>query len=961
MPRLPTLALLVLAAALRAPAAESVSRAPWISSHVDGTPEPPRPFTAEQILPQLAFSQAIELATVPGTDRMIMVERRGRISSFALGGNPPTADLILDLLPLQPKLDHAFGVALHPRFRETREIFVVYALTEGTPNGTHVSRFKLTSLDPLRADPASEEVVIAWLSGGHNGTNLRFGPDGYLYVSTGDAGPAAPPDQLNTGQDTSDLLASILRLDVDHRDAGKNYRVPPDNPWVGADPAKIRPELWAYGLRNPWKMSFDPANGNLWCGDIGWELWEMIFLIKRGGNYGWSAFEASQPIKPHLANPLSPITKPVVAHPHAEAASITAGFAYHGKQFPELAGAFIYGDWVTGKIWALWHDGTAVTRHEEIADTPHNIITFGLDDAGELYYAHYAEQTTLHRLIRNPHAAAGGTFPRTLTATGLFADVAKQQPAPGVVPFRITSPKWDDGLTASRFIGLRDATALKTTVKVRRDEKSNEIKADYATTWPAGAVLARTLTLGDLAPTPAERAKPVETQVLHYDGQAWNAYSYRWNADGTDADLVPAGGAEITLRVAADPHAAGSRTRDLTWRFSSRAECLRCHSTWHNGALAFTPAQLRGAGAKQMQTLIDGGWINANFFEQTRLGGESSVGANASARAWLQVNCAPCHTAHAGGAVAVFLNQDLLTGQMNVVDVAPAQGGLGLKQPKLIAPGDPWNSVLAVRLAKLGSGHMPLIGSREIDVAGLKVIEDWIARLPSDATAPKPWAAATWNEAAIASALATVDGAMRLRRAIDDGRLDADLRTAAFKAAWASPESTVRDLFERFKPDDLRERTLGANIDTAALLRLPGDPNRGAKLVLPEGKLGACQACHSIQGQGRTFGPDLSRVGAQQTAAQILESLLTPSKVIAPLYRTTVVEMKDGSSHAGFVRARGATELVLSVPPGQSVKLKLTDIKTEQTLTTSLMPEGQLQGLTAQEAADLVAYLASLK
>jgi putative heme-binding domain-containing protein len=947
-------------------------RQPWTTSHIEGTPEPPKAFVNEQVFADLRFSQALELATVPGSDRLIIVERRGKISSFSTGGNSAQADEILDLLTLYPRLDNAYGVVLHPRFRETRQIFVCYALPEGQLDGSRVSRFTLTSLEPLRADPASEEIILTWRAGGHNGGSLRFGPDGCLYISTGDAGPAAPPDIYNTGQDTSDLESSILRIDVDHRDPGKNYRIPPDNPWAKATESAeaaspitkapaIRPELWAYGLRNPWKMSFDPATGNLWCGDIGWELWEMVHLIKRGGNYGWSAYESSQPIKPDLANSLAPISKPIVAHPHAEAASITGGFVYRGKQFPELAHAYIYGDFITGKIWALWYDGQQITRHEEIADTPHSLVTFGETDDGELYYLHYAMQTSIHRLVRNPQATPASRFPRQLSATGLFADVARQRPAPGVVPFSISSPMWEDGATATRLIALRDTSSLTTTVTVHRDRKSNDTKANYSTTWPKHAVLVRTITRGQLSLTPAEQSKPVETQVLHYDGETWNAYSYRWNDAGTDAELVPAEGGDVTLRVPADPRAPGSRTRDYTWRFQSRSECLRCHNTWQNGALAFTPTQLRGAGTRQINALIDGGIVDANFFEQTRVGAETTVGENRSARALLQANCAHCHSANAGGAVSIFLNQELLTAQMNIVDVSPQQGGLGLKQPKIVEAGNPWNSVLAVRMAKLHSGHMPLIGAHETDVEGLKVIEDWIARMPADAGAPKPWTETAWDQPTLERELSTVSGAMRVRRAIDDGHLDGPLRASAFKIAWASSEPTVRDIFERFKPDELRERTLGARIDPAELLRLKGDALNGAKLISSEGKLAACQACHFIQGQGRHFGPDLSRIGAQQTPAQILESILTPSKTIAPLYRTTVIELRDGTSQAGFVRARGVNDIVLSIPPGQSLKIKHTDIAAEKTLLTSLMPEGQLQGLTPQEAADLVAYLASLK
>ena len=166
---------------------------------------------------------------------------------------------------------------------------------------------------------------------------------------------------------------------------------------------------------------------------------------------------------------------------------------------------------------------------------------------------------------------------------------------------------------------------------------------------------------------------------------------------------------------------------------------------------------------------------------------------------------------------------------------------------------------------------------------------------------------------------------------------------------------------QRFKPDDRRERILGATIDPAEVLRLTGDLARGERLVGAEGKLASCQACHVIRGQGRHFGPDLSRIGASQSAAQILESILAPSKTIAPLFRATSFELRDGATQLGFIRARGRSEIVLTTAGGQSVKLNRADIVAENALPASLMPEGLLQGLTPQEAADLVAYLASLR
>lgn len=921
------------------------ARVPWTSSRVHGSPEPPKPFIAAPAFSQLTFTSALEMTAADG--RFYVVENLGKIFSFPTRQDVAPADvqLVIDLKALHPALDHAYGIAFHPQWKQNRQIFLTYTVGSGIDDGTKLSRFRLTDAQPPQIDPASEEVLLTWRSGGHNGACLQFGPDGFLYISTGDSEVPSPPDPLNTGQDNRDLLSCILRIDVNAKGEGRPYRVPPDNPYVNKP--DVRPEIWAFGFRNPWKFSFDPANGSLWCGDVGWELWEMVHLVRKGGNYGWSAMEASQPVKPELKSKLAPITPPVVAHSHDEAASMTGGFVYHGRQFPELEGACIYGDWETGKVWALWHDGEKVVRHEEIADTPQKIVSFGRDEAGELYYIHWDTVATLHRLVRNPDAGKAPSFPRRLSETGLFADVAKQQPAPGVYAYDVATPRWHDGATGRRFVALPGSSTIQTLV-----QQKGSGPPSFKTTAPADTVLVKTLFAKDAAGA----EKPVETQMTHFNGESWNAYSYAWNEQGTDAELVPASGAERKLRM----QSANGETHDYHWRYASRAECLRCHNMWIGFRAGFQPEQL--AVADQLERLTALGLIEKPFAESNTLRLASTSDAASSsvesrARSYLHANCAHCHRQNGGGAVTFFINAELQMQATNALDVVPAQGGLGLKAPKLIDPGRPWNSAVCVRLAKTGSGHMPVVGPHEVDVEGLKLVEDWITSLAPDRATRE----AAWDESSIKESLAGVEGAMRVRRALDDQRLDAPLRDLALRTAWASPEATIRDLFDRFKPDDQREQTLGLNVDPVRLLAMQGDADRGASVLSVQGKLSACFGCHLIRGIGRDFGPDLSRVGGRLAREQLLDSVLHPSATIAPEYRAVVVQTSDGQMLTGFVSARGKDKLTLKLPGAQVTVLDVTKVQSEKPLPVSLMPEGQWQGLTAQEAADVLAFLSALR
>ncbi len=234
-------------------------RVAWTTSRITGTPDPPLPYVAEHAFPALKFTQCLDLTTAPGSDRLFVVEQAGKIFSFPNKPDVPAADLVIDFAKAIAGVEQVYALAFHPNFEQNRYCYVCYIKAAKLEDGTHVARFRVADTDPPSIDAASETTIITWLSGGHNGCCLKFGPNGCLYISTGDGTDANPPDTLKSGQDLGDLLSSILRIDVDHADDGKNYRIPADNPFV--DLKGARGEVWAYGLRNPWRMSFDRQNG----------------------------------------------------------------------------------------------------------------------------------------------------------------------------------------------------------------------------------------------------------------------------------------------------------------------------------------------------------------------------------------------------------------------------------------------------------------------------------------------------------------------------------------------------------------------------------------------------------------------------------------------------------------------------------------------------------------------------
>jgi glucose/arabinose dehydrogenase len=325
-----------------------------------------------------------------GSNRVFVATQRGVVHVFANDLKVKETRVFLDLSDRVFYNDNEneqgfLGLAFHPEFKRNGELFVFYTLKKDKTTNV-LARFRRHRDDPGRADPASEEELLRikrpfW---NHDGGTLCFGPDGYLYVALGDGGAANDP--FDNGQNLNSLLGGVLRLDINRKEDGKAYAIPADNPLVGRKDA--RPEKWAYGLRNVWRMAFDRKTGKLWAGDVGQNLWEEIDILTAGGNYGWNRREGRHPFGGKGTGPRKDLVEPVWEYHHDLGKCIIGGSVYRGRRLPELDGSYLYADYVTGAIWALGYDEERrrVTANRPIADRKLPVLSFGEDEQGEIYF-----------------------------------------------------------------------------------------------------------------------------------------------------------------------------------------------------------------------------------------------------------------------------------------------------------------------------------------------------------------------------------------------------------------------------------------------------------------------------------------------------------------------------------------------------------------------------------------------
>lgn len=325
-----------------------------------------------------------------GSDRVFVAEQHGAVYVFDNDQDVTESKLFLDIRDRVSYNDNEneeglLGMAIHPDFKENGEVYIYYS-AQDPPHTSVISRFGTSADDPHRADAATEEqlLVIDQPFWNHNGGTIAFGPDGYLYIGLGDGGAANDP--YGNAQNLGVLLGSILRIDVDRKgDDGTAYAIPADNPFVDRDGA--RPEIYAYGVRNVWRLAFDAETGVLWCGDVGQNLWEEIDLIEKGGNYGWNRRESMHPFGANGADPNDQMIEPIWEYDHQVGKSITGGLVYRGSRVPKLTGKYVYADYVSGKIWALDYDAVrGAVKNYQVSGPMLPIISFGEDERHDVYF-----------------------------------------------------------------------------------------------------------------------------------------------------------------------------------------------------------------------------------------------------------------------------------------------------------------------------------------------------------------------------------------------------------------------------------------------------------------------------------------------------------------------------------------------------------------------------------------------
>ena len=699
-------------------------------SIAQGSEENP-PYDLVASFPLLPLSNPIFLgASGDNSNRLFVAEKSGLIRVFN-PGNIDTGTVFLDARPqardFRPETG-LLGMAFHPEFETNGRLFIHYS---GRTLQSVLSEFRVSSEDPNLADPEERVILeIPQPTDLHNGGQLAFGPDGYLYMSLGDG--SAPEESHDHAQDRTTLLGSILRIDIDV-ERKSNYGIPSDNPFVGND-QNWREEIWAYGFRNPWRFSFDPDSGLIFVGDVGDRKREEINLVERGGNYGWRRMEGSL-CRDQAGCTTDNLQLPIHEYGRDQGSAVIGGYVYQGDKYSDLTDAYIYGDFASRKVWALRREGPG-WRNDLLAVAENYILALGQDAQGEIFVL------TSNEIFRFEPAPNRTPPPSRFSQTGFFT----QQSAPEVLPYTVNAPFWSDGAEKKRYLSLPADSTI-------------DFSANGAWHFPAGSTLIKSFYL---------EKKIVETRLLikRPSHPGWDGYSYRWNDEGNEAFLLGVGHTE-EYEVAE----SGS-TRLHQHIFPSPSQCGSCHTAAAGYVLGVRTDQLNRGD--QIQAWEQNGLFTEKLPASSTWGrlvdpADESVPLDIRARAYLSVNCASCH--RPGNSMRAELDLRFTTPLENTGLLnAPQLGTIGASaDSRLLIPGEPKHSVAYLRMIDTGTYRMPPLASNRIDSEGATVIQDWIEGLqaatsiessslsPHNFTLSPPYPNPTNNELVISFSLSATE------------------------------------------------------------------------------------------------------------------------------------------------------------------------------------------------------------
>jgi len=753
-------------------------------------------FQFENAFPGLTFPAGTCLEPMPGsTENLFVTEKAGKIWLIPdVTAATPTKSLFLDITG---QMDASFlaglrGLAFHPDFATNRYFYVAYNHT----TGARVSRF---TANPSDLDEVNASTEVELFSQGdyesHGINRLVFGPDGYLYIAIGDSA-----DHTTTQQIDAEFWSSVLRIDVDKlpgnfepaNTSGVNldgmgkayYSIPNDNPFVdqieldgrgvssfngqAVDPYDVRTEMFSVGFRNPWKIGFVPNTSSLWVTDAAHGNYEKYAILPKGANSGWGYFEGTYAGRLQREQGLNPPAGSTYVQPVMEyrvtgvdknggTKSIVGGAFCTSNEIPEMTGAFVFGDNVTGDVWYMTRpdhtahqmvgftdigggldglDETGMTAEtidgaknfEALGYNVDSIVRIGVtgrmnalgNDPSDGSVLLILGDGSIQRIVQN---VDDGSVPATLSETGAFSDLANLTPSYGMLPYDLNLRFWSDHALKSRFFALQDA------------ESQITYSRDGIWDVPTGSVWVKHFDMDLNRDNPGTEIKRLETRFLVKTEDDFYGLTYRWNEEGTDADLVDSNGEDLDLTIR-----EGGQDITQTWRYPSRGECRACHTADNGVMLGFNtrqlnlPGTLNGSSGNFLQLLADAGYttplddIHENL-PKYHQPDDTNVNLEERVRSYLAVNCAYCHYE---GNIAVpsswYADADLTLEETMMLH-GVAQGASSIVDPtdRMIIPGSTLKSIILNRSAETnGYSRMPPLATSVVDQEGVDLLTDWI-------------------------------------------------------------------------------------------------------------------------------------------------------------------------------------------------------------------------------------------